>query len=94
MKSPLYDVLLGNIPGGKCPGIAQQQKAMMTEKQSRKEHNIKSLLNMGNTVADLIQKQNNDSFLENCRKLAERKELKCTRKQKKSWFGYKRGILY
>ncbi|GFO04822.1 reverse transcriptase [Plakobranchus ocellatus] len=40
MKSPLYDVILGNIPGAKCPGIAQQYETMAVETRSKKGHKM------------------------------------------------------
>ncbi|GFO26992.1 Zinc finger protein [Plakobranchus ocellatus] len=99
MKSPLYDVILGNIPGAKCPGIAQQHETMAVETRSKKGHNMKSLLiptavDTGITVDTIREKQKDDVPLEDCRKRAETGEIKHTGIHNKSWYGYERGILF
>ncbi|GFO40116.1 gypsy retrotransposon integrase-like protein 1 [Plakobranchus ocellatus] len=99
MKSPLYDVILGNIPGAKCPGIAQQYETMAVETRNKKGHNMKSLLtptavDTGITVDTIREKQKDDVSLEDCRKRAETGEIKHTGRHNKSWYGYERRILF
>ncbi|GFO08261.1 cathepsin d [Plakobranchus ocellatus] len=95
MKSPIYDVILGNIPGEKCPRVAQQHETVAVETSSKKGHNIRSLLaptavDTGITVDTIRGKQKDDVSLEDCRKRAETGEMKHTGRHNKSCYGYER----
>ncbi|GFN74658.1 reverse transcriptase [Plakobranchus ocellatus] len=99
MKSPIYDVTLGNIPGAKCPGIAQQHETMTFETRSKKRHNMKSLLtstavDTGITGDTIREKQKDDVSLDECRKRAKTGEMKHTGRHNKSWYEYERGISF
>ena len=98
MQSPIYDVILGNIPGAKCPGIALHEESMAVETRNQSQKSRKALLtpaaaNMGVTVVELIEKQQNDSSLERCRRWAQSGAIRLSGKQNKAWFGYEKGIL-
>ncbi|KAK3802284.1 hypothetical protein RRG08_029013 [Elysia crispata] len=98
MESPLYDVILGNIDGAKCPGIIQQSEALAMETRSSTQKDVKKLLTPSLagtkiTVDDLKEKQAGDPSLEICRKQAQTGEVNHTGKRNNSWYGYEKGVL-
>ena len=98
MESPLYDVILGNIDGAKCPGIIQQSEALAMETRSSTQKGVKKLLTPSLagtkiTVEGLKEKQAGDPSLEICRKQAQTGEVNHTGKRNNSWYGYEKGVL-
>ena len=104
MDSPLYDVILGNISGVKCPGIPISdeylvEEAMATETRSACEKKVKSLLTApasgtSITVNDLIAKQGTDETLKSCHRLAEAGEIKHAGSDNTWQYIYHKGVLF
>lgn len=98
MDTPLYDVIVGNVPGAKCPGL-HAEELMAMETRSAKERKTKPL-SVPPTIAgkdinpgDLIKMQNEDENLQTCRQQAKTGEVRCSGKSNKTWYGYEKGIL-
>ena len=99
MDTPLYDVIVGNIPGARCPGIDVNEEVSAVETRGTKGRKLKPLLtpsalDIDVTMKDLITKQMDDPTLGQCRRLAESGEIKRTGRSNKTWYGYDdHGIL-
>lgn len=96
MESPLYDVIIGNIPGAKSPDMALEALAVETRGSAKEK--IKSLLTPPASGADvtvktLINNQNNDDTLAYARALAVSGE-KRSRTNSQESFGYESQVLY
>ena len=106
MESPLYDVILGNIPGARCPGLVidsptseGQENAMAVETRGSKGRKVKNLRTPSAsdsdiTVKELIELQLADPTLEACRKMATTGDERTTGRANTSRYGYENGILY
>ena len=90
MANPMYDVILGNVPGARCPGISvmepegvnhgfkSKEVVMAVETRARKMRRSKSLqaIDMGTSVSELKDLQNKDETLVECRMLAATGEIR------------------
>ncbi|GFR78367.1 reverse transcriptase [Elysia marginata] len=103
LEAPLYDVMLGNIKGVKCPGLqietesySRKAAAMETRASSTKE--IKKLktpqqADLGLSREDLKDLQQEDPSLEQARRNALTGDIIHTGKDNESWYSYQKGIL-
>ena len=90
MANPMYDVILGNVPGARCPGISvmepkgrnhgfkSKEVVMAGETRAGKMRRSKSLqaIDIGTSVSELKDLQNKDETLVECRKLAATGEIR------------------
>ena len=107
MKTPLYDLILGNIPGVRSPGnpdpewtpIRQPACAVQTRSQTQRDSQPFRPLKTPHPMEDvtptaLKTAQQKDDTLHRLRELAESGSQKVSRHNALSSFFYKDGILY
>ena len=70
MVNPMYDVILGNVPGARCPGISVMEPKGVNHGSKSKEVVMAVETRMGTSVSELKDLQNKDETLVECRKLA------------------------
>ncbi|KAK3801413.1 hypothetical protein RRG08_035164 [Elysia crispata] len=103
LDEPLYDVILGNIKGVKCPGFraneslnSQEAATVETRAASKRESKMfktPKVADLGLSEERLKVLQQKDPTLEQAKKIAEVGDKVHTDKASKSWFSYQRGVL-
>ena len=103
LDEPLYDVILGNIKGVKCPGFraneslnSQEAATVETRAASKRESKMfmtPKVADLGLSEKRLKGLQQKDPTLEQAKKIAEVGDKVHTGKASKSWYSYQRGVL-
>ena len=101
MKSPLYDVILGNVPGAKCPcSVTPERQTAAVETRSSVNKPFKKLLVPGTdeldiSVEQLKELQAADGSLEKCRAAASSHTVNPDSSGKgRTHYGVHKGVLY
>lgn len=98
LDNALYDVIIGNIPGAKCPGMSVREVNAVETRDMAKRKSPKPLStpiasDINVTATEFGEKQKNDETLAKCISLARTGEVRQTGRSNETWFGFEDGVL-